>query len=56
MSNNTETIQNDIISVNKLWKKKDSIFCNNCGKYGHTYKKWFDPITSYGIICFKINK
>jgi ADP-ribose pyrophosphatase YjhB (NUDIX family) len=54
MSNNTETIQNDIMSVNKLWKKKDCIYCNNCGKYGHTYKKCFDPITSYGIICFKI--
>lgn len=38
-----------------VWKKKDSIYCNNCGKYGHIYKKCFDPITSFGIICINLN-
>jgi 8-oxo-dGTP pyrophosphatase MutT (NUDIX family) len=37
------------------WKKKEVIYCNNCGKYGHIYKKCFDPITSYGIICIDLN-
>ncbi len=27
------------------------IFCTNCGKYGHNYKKCVYPITSIGIIC-----
>jgi 8-oxo-dGTP pyrophosphatase MutT (NUDIX family) len=27
------------------------IFCTNCGKYGHNYKKCIFPITSVGIIC-----
>ncbi len=27
------------------------IFCTNCGKYGHNYKKCVYPIISVGIIC-----
>ena len=38
-----------------IYKKKDNMFCNNCGKYGHFYKKCYDPQTSYGIICLKIS-
>lgn len=30
------------------------IFCDNCGKYGHTMKKCSDPITSLGIILINI--
>src|SRR5271157_4197070 len=30
------------------------IHCNNCGKYGHSYNCCMDPVTSIGIICFKI--
>lgn len=37
------------------WKNKDNIYCNNCGKYGHIYKKCYKPITSYGIICINLN-
>jgi 8-oxo-dGTP pyrophosphatase MutT (NUDIX family) len=29
---------------------KNKIWCSNCGKYGHVYKKCSDPITSIGII------
>lgn len=36
-------------------KGKD-IYCGNCGKYGHTYKKCDEPITSLGVICYKIEK
>jgi 8-oxo-dGTP pyrophosphatase MutT (NUDIX family) len=38
----------------QTWKKKDSLYCNNCGKYGHTYKRCYEPITSYGIICLNL--
>ena len=31
-----------------------NIYCGNCGKYGHIYKKCNQPIMSLGIICFKI--
>lgn len=31
-------------------------FCNNCGKVGHLYHHCKNPITSLGIICFRINK
>ena len=33
-----------------------NIFCGNCGKLGHTYRKCRLPITSCGVILFKINK
>jgi ADP-ribose pyrophosphatase YjhB (NUDIX family) len=28
--------------------------CNNCGKHGHTFKQCKNPITSYGVIMFRI--
>jgi len=28
--------------------------CNNCGKQGHTFKQCKNPITSYGVIVFRI--
>jgi ADP-ribose pyrophosphatase YjhB (NUDIX family) len=31
---------------------KKNLFCVNCGKYGHTTKICYEPITSYGIILF----
>jgi len=30
-------------------------YCNNCGKYGHLYHQCKTPITSFGIIVFRIN-
>ena len=30
-------------------------YCNNCGKQGHLYHQCKLPITSNGIICFRIN-
>jgi 8-oxo-dGTP pyrophosphatase MutT (NUDIX family) len=35
-------------------KKKKIIFCSNCGKIGHSFRKCKDPITSIGIINVKI--
>jgi len=31
-----------------------NIKCINCGGHGHFYKNCFEPIISYGIICYKI--
>ena len=31
-------------------------YCSNCGKYGHTNKLCSEPVTSIGILCFKILK
>jgi 8-oxo-dGTP pyrophosphatase MutT (NUDIX family) len=35
-------------------KKTNIQYCNNCGMHGHPYRKCTQPITSYGIICYKI--
>ena len=44
---------NNKLDVKKKEVKKH-IYCNNCGKYGHVYKKCLEPVTSYGIITFKL--
>ena len=33
--------------------KKQNLYCGNCGKSGHIYKRCTAPITSLGIICYK---
>ena len=38
-----------------LEQRKD-ILCCNCGITGHVYRKCSNPITSFGIICFKKDK
>ena len=32
------------------------ISCGNCGNEGHLYKKCNEPLTSYGLICYKFNE
>lgn len=41
--------------VNKLEKylKMSNIYCNNCGKRGHSFNKCMLPITSIGIVCYR---
>lgn len=37
------------------WNKRKKIFCKNCGKEGHVHKMCTEPITSFGIIAYRIN-
>jgi 8-oxo-dGTP pyrophosphatase MutT (NUDIX family) len=39
----------------RLAGKKTSELCNNCGKYGHVYKTCKVPITSFGVIVFRVH-
>ena len=66
-SNSNEVLNNDVYykksnykSPNNRkfidFKKKQNIYCVNCGEKGHIVKECFEPITSYGIISFKVNK
>ena len=34
---------------------KDRYLCNNCGVYGHLFYNCKRPITSFGVVCFRIN-
>jgi 8-oxo-dGTP pyrophosphatase MutT (NUDIX family) len=38
-----------------MYKNTKYLFCTNCGKTGHQNKKCIEPITSLGIILFKID-
>jgi hypothetical protein len=31
------------------------ILCNNCGNNGHLFYNCRKPITSFGILCYRIN-
>ena len=35
--------------------KNQNQFCNNCGKIGHLFHQCKIPITSIGVIAFRIN-
>ena len=58
----TEIIEStEITEITEITEKFNSqklnknIICSNCGNLGHVYKKCFNPITSFGVICFKTN-
>jgi 8-oxo-dGTP pyrophosphatase MutT (NUDIX family) len=35
-------------------RQKLPVFCANCGGMGHIYKNCNHPVTSYGIICYRL--
>ena len=43
-------------TIRIMSKKMNNInYCNNCGKTGHLYHNCKTPITSLGVIAFRIN-
>ena len=43
-------------AVTGIVKARDTpVYCNNCGKYGHSYSHCKNPITSYGVVAFRWN-
>jgi len=40
----------------RSFEHSNNIYCGNCGKEGHTYRRCRLPITSCGVILFKKNK
>jgi 8-oxo-dGTP pyrophosphatase MutT (NUDIX family) len=42
--------------MNNNFELKYEHFCNNCGKNGHTFNQCKLPITSFGVISFRINQ
>ena len=37
-----------------MYNNKKTVFCNNCGKIGHLFHQCKVPITSIGVITFRI--
>lgn len=37
-----------------MYQTKNKSICTNCGNYGHNYRQCLDPITSYGMIIFRV--
>ena len=35
--------------------RSSKLYCSNCGKFGHVYKKCKDPVTSFGVISVKLS-
>ena len=44
------------INIEDMKKSFDNMYCGNCGKLGHIYRRCTEPITSLGIILFRHNK
>ena len=40
----------------RKFKSNEIIYCCNCGKKGHNFKKCLSPVLSYGIILFEKKK
>ena len=47
--NNNDTDNDNFSNINS------DTFCNNCGKIGHSFHQCKLPITSNGVIVFRIN-
>lgn len=58
-TNNTNTSQGNKWCNNYNEKRYTSrslstVYCANCGGQGHIYKTCNHPVTSYGVICYKL--
>jgi ADP-ribose pyrophosphatase YjhB (NUDIX family) len=43
------------VITKRITKPNNELFCNNCGKYGHLFHICKIPITSIGVICFRVH-
>ena len=34
---------------------KKNVYCGNCGEFGHLYRRCTQPITSLGLISYRID-
>ena len=50
-----ERILNKEKEYRKRGKDFTKIYCGNCGNLGHTYRRCKFPITSCGVMLYKIN-
>ena len=55
MSSSLSKLINNVSCEKKNSNKIQTLYCSNCGKSGHIYKKCKDPITSIGIIVLNIS-
>jgi 8-oxo-dGTP pyrophosphatase MutT (NUDIX family) len=49
-----ETPTNFHNTQHKCWTRQNPIICCNCGGVGHVYARCNHPVTSYGIICYRL--
>jgi 8-oxo-dGTP pyrophosphatase MutT (NUDIX family) len=57
VSSTSKNSNSRIFELEKHFYEFDkNIICCNCGKKGHIYKKCYQPVTSFGLICFHTNK
>ena len=56
ISNHFQKHDNYNGNYNGNYRHKKHIFCVNCGEKGHVVRECHAPITSYGILAFKVNK
>ena len=51
--------ESHILNKEREYKRRGKdftkIYCGNCGNMGHTYRRCKFPITSCGVILYKIN-
>lgn len=45
----------ELMNKPNIFSNKSTLFCNNCGKFGHTFNLCKYPITSIGVIAFRYN-
>jgi len=53
---NEQLLSYNSISDEKLYEKRKyrNVYCVNCGEKGHVVKDCYGPITSFGILAFKV--
>jgi hypothetical protein len=48
-------IKHKIVIFTRMIRRNQPTHCSNCNKLGHYFRECREPVTSYGIIAFRIN-